>query len=187
MTMTTAVKNGVDVQKLGMFIEEVKREPWKARLTFTVKSEWKGGFRAVHTASDYIVGNETAAHASPQSIASDEPPEILGSDAGISPAELLLSALASCLSVGYAANAAGMGIDLKQLRFEITGHGDLQGFMNLNGVRPGITEIEVKTFLEADAPRAQLEELHEIVNSRSPIWDTLKNPVDVRSELVVLS
>jgi len=187
MTMTTAVKNGVDVQKLGMFIEEVKREPWKARLAFTVKSEWKGGFRAVHTASEYIVGNETGAHATSHSIASDEPREILGSDAGISPAELLLSALASCLSVGYAANAAGMGIDLKEVRFEITGHGDLQGFMNLNGVRPAVTEIEVKAFLKADAPRVQLEELHEIVNSRSPIWDTLKNPVDVRSELVVLS
>jgi uncharacterized OsmC-like protein len=187
MTMTTAVKNGVDLQKLGTFIEEVKREPWKARLTFTVKSEWQGGFRAVHTVSNYIVGNGEGAHTKAHSVASDEPREILGNDAGISPSELLLSALASCLSVGYAANAAGMGIDLKEVRFEITGHGDLQGFMNLNGVRPGLTEVDVKTFIKADAPRAQLEELHEIVNGRSPVWDTLKNPIDVRSELVVLS
>jgi uncharacterized OsmC-like protein len=187
MTMTTAVKNGVDVQKLQTLIEDVKREPWRARLTFTVKSEWKGGFRAIHTTSDYIVGDEAGTHAKAHSIASDEPREILGSDAGISPSEVLLSALASCLSVGYAANAAGMGIDLKEVRFEITGRGDLQGFMNLNGVRPGITEVDVKTFVNADAPREQIEELHQIVNSRSPIWDTLKNPIDVRSELVVLS
>jgi uncharacterized OsmC-like protein len=184
MVMTSTV-NGVDVQKLGNLIEDVKREPWKARLSFTVKSEWKGGFRAVHTVSDYVVGDETAAHSKAHSITTDEPLQILGKDAGISPSEVLLSALASCLSVGYAANAAGMGIDIKELRFEITGQGDLQGFMNLNGVRPGITEVHVKTFIQADASRQQLEELHQIVNSRSPIWDTICKPVDVSSELVV--
>jgi len=186
MTMTSAVKNGVDLQKLGTLIEDVKREPWRARLTFTVQSEWKGGFRSLHTTSDYVVGDEKGSRAKPHTLASDEPPQILGTDSGLSPTEVLLSALASCLSVGYAANAAGMGIDLKELRFEITGHGDLQGFMNLNGVRPGVTEIEVRTFLKADAPGEQLQELHRIVNARSPIWDTISRPVDVRSELVVM-
>jgi organic hydroperoxide reductase OsmC/OhrA len=112
MAMTTAVKNGVDVRKLGTLIEDVKREPWRARLTFTIQSEWKGGFRALHTTSDYVVGDEQGTRRTPHSLASDEPAQILGSDSGMSPTEVVLSALASCLSVGYAANAAGMGIDL---------------------------------------------------------------------------
>jgi uncharacterized OsmC-like protein len=187
MAMTTTVKNGVDVQKLTNLIEDVKREPWKARFSFTVKSEWKGGFRAVHTVSDYVIGDDLDTHATPHSVTTDEPTPILGNDGGISPTEVLLSSLASCLSVGYAANAAGMGIDLRELRFEITGHGDLQGFMGLNGVRPGITDIDVRTFITSDAPREKLEELHDIVNSRSPIWDTISQPVSVNSELHVMS
>jgi uncharacterized OsmC-like protein len=185
--MATTIRNGVDVQKLGSLIEDVKREPWRARLTMTVRSEWKGGCRALHTVSDYEVGDESGAHTESHSVATDEPREILGSDAGISPTEMLLSALASCLSVGYAANAAGMGIDLQEVRFEITGRADLQGFMNLNGVRPGISDVEVKTFIKAEAPKEQLEELHRIVNSRSPLWDTISHPVNVSSRLVVES
>jgi uncharacterized OsmC-like protein len=185
MATTTMTKNGVDVQKLTNLIEDVKREPWKGRLSFTVKSEWKGGFKAVHTVSQYEVGDEQNDHSVQHSVKSDEPAAILGADSGISPTELILSSLASCLSVGYAANAAAMGIDLKEVRFELTGHGDLQGFMNLNDVRPGLTEVDVRTYVRSDAPREKLQELHDHVNAHSPMWDTISNPVKVRSQLMV--
>ena len=183
MALTTAFKNGVDVQKLTTMVEDVKREPWRGRLTFSIRSEWKGGFKALHTVSDYSVGDERARHAKEHSLLSDEPAAILGNDSGISPSELILTALASCLSVGYAANATAMGIDLQEVRFEMTAHGDLQGFMNLNGVRPGLPEIDVKTFIRSNAPADQLRELHDYVNAHSPLWDTISNPVTIRSEL----
>lgn len=185
MAITTTLRNGVDVNKLTAFIEGVKGEPWKGRLSFTVKSEWTGGFRARHTVSSYAVGDERENHVTDHTVLSDEPKAILGSDAGISPSELILSALASCLTVGYAANAAAMGIDLQEVRFELNAEGDLQGFMNLNDVRPGLTDITVKTHIRSTASREKLQELHDYVNAHSPIWDTISNPVNVKSELAV--
>ena len=184
MTVVTTIKNGVDVQRLMTMVEDVKREPWKGRLQFTVRSEWKGGFQARHTPGEYVIGDQAKEHQAQHSVTSDEPPEILGKDAGPSPSELVLSALASCLTVGYAANAAAKGIDLQELRFEINADGDLQGFMNLNDVRPGLTDISLKVYLKANAPYEQLQELHDYVNTHSPIWDTISNPVKVRSQLM---
>jgi uncharacterized OsmC-like protein len=183
MATTTTIRNGVDVQKLTSMVEDVKREPWKGRIAFSLKTEWTGGLQARHTVSTYEVGDVPSEHTTAHSMTSDEPERILGSDAGFSPSELILSALASCLTVGYAVNAAAMGIDLKGLRLELTGTGDLQGFMNLNGVRPGLDEVRVKAFVRSDAPFDTLRELHDQVNAHSPIWDSLANPVKVVSEL----
>lgn len=183
MTTTATVRNGVDVQKLTSMVEDVKREPWKGRIAFCVRSEWTGGFKARHTVSTYEVGDEAADHLVAHSMVSDEPEAVLGSDAGFSPTELILSALASCLTVGYAANAAAMGIDLQDLRLEVTGRGSLEGFMDLNGARPGLEEVSVKAFVRSPAPPDRLRELHDYVNAHSPMWDSLANPVKVTSHL----
>lgn len=178
------IRNGVDVDKLGTMIESVKRDPKHAALKFSVHSEWKGGLKAQHTSGEYTVGFKTTKHAQPRVIVTDEPPEVLGTDGGVSPAELILTSLASCLMVGYSANAAAMGIDLQSITLDLTGEGDLQGFMNLGNVRPGLSKISVQARVKANAPAAKLKELHDYVNQHSPIWDTLSNPVKVESRLI---
>jgi uncharacterized OsmC-like protein len=183
MTTTTTLRNGVDVQKLTTLVESVSREPWKGRIAFTVKSRWTGGFKARHTVSTYEVGDEAGDHLVGHSMVSDEPEAVLGSDAGFSPTELILSALASCLAVGYAANATAMGIELQDVRLEVSGRGSLEGFMNLNGKRPGLDEIAVKAFVRSEAPPEKLRELHDYVTAHSPMWDSLANPVKVTCEL----
>lgn len=178
------IRNGVDVDRLGGMVEAVKQDPKLAALSFSVHSEWKGGLKAEHSGGQYTVGVTSAQHRQRRSVLTDEPPEILGSDSGVSPAEMTLAALASCLMVGYAANAAAMGIDIEHLSLDLTGEGDLQGFMNLGRVRPGLSRIAVKVSLKANAPREKIQELHDYVNAHSPIWDTLSNPVKVESTLV---
>lgn len=178
------IRNGVDVDKLGNLVEAVKNDPKLAALKFTVHSEWKGGLKAQHSGGQYTVGVKTSRHKQAPTIMTDEPPEVLGTDAGVSPAEMTLAALASCLMVGYAANAAAMGIDLQSVTLDITGDGDLQGFMNLGTMRPGLTKISVQANVKANAPRARLQELHDYVNQHSPIWDTIANPVRIESRLI---
>lgn len=178
------MRNGVDVEKLGSMVEAVKNDPQLAKLRFTVHSEWKGGLKAQHAGGEYTVGIKTSRHKQARPILTDEPVEVLGSDAGVSPAEMTLAALGSCLMVGYAANAAAMGIDLQEVTLDIAGEGDLQGFMNIGKTRPGLSRIEVQAFIKANAPRAKLQELHDFVNQHSPIWDTIANPVRVQSRLI---
>lgn len=177
------MRNGVDVEKLGSMVEAVKNDPQLAKLRFTVHSEWKGGLKAQHAAGEYTVGMKRARHEQTRPITTDEPREILGSDAGVSPAEMTLAALGSCLMVGYSASAAAMGIDLQSVTLDITGDGDLQGFMNIGNERPGLSHITVNATVHADAPRAKLQELHDYVNAHSPIWDTIANPVRIESRL----
>ena len=179
------VKNGVNVNDLMMAIEGVKEDPDNGKLTFSVHSRWKDGFKAEHKSADYVVGKESGNHAQNHTVTTDEPKEILGEDTGISPAETLLSSLAACLTVGYAANAAAMGIDIDEMNFEITGNGSLEGFMNIGDSRPGLKNISVKTHIKSSAPDSKLQELHDFVNAHSPIWDTIRNPVKVESELTV--
>ncbi len=182
--MSNNVRNGVNVADLMAAIEAVKMDPANGKLAFTVNSKWTDGFKAVHTASDYIVGKEPGKHSKNHSISTDEPAEVLGSDAGISPAETLISSLAACLTVGYAANAAALGIDLDELSFQITGDGSLEGFMNIGNKRPGLSDIKIKTFIKSSAPAEKLKELHDYVNEHSPILDTICNPVKIESQIV---
>lgn len=183
--MPAVIRNGVDVDQLNEAVEAVKQDPANGKLEFQVRSEWLGGFRARHTTGDYSVGQQPGSHQSDHVLVTDEPKEILGSDSGISPAETLLSALASCLAVGYAANAAALGIDLEELTFEITGQGSLEGFMNLNGARPGLGGIRIQARIRSDAPPEKLQELHDYVNAHSPILDTICNPVSIESSVAV--
>lgn len=177
------MRNGVDVDKLGKMVESVKRDPKQSMLKYSVHSEWKGGLKAQHSAGQYTVGTKTTNHNQTRSILTDEPPEVLGTDAGVSPAEMTLAALASCLMVGYAANAAAMGIDLTEVTLDIAADGDLKGFMNVDRTRPGLSRISVKANVKSNAPRDKIQELHDYVNAHSPIWDTIANPVQIESRL----
>jgi uncharacterized OsmC-like protein len=183
--MPAVIKNGVDVDQLKQAIGAVEADPTNGKLQFQVRSEWLGGFRARHTTAGYSVGTQQGTREKNHVLVTDEPKEILGGDGGISPAETLLSALASCLAVGYAANAAAMDIDLDEVTFEITGVGSLEGFMNLNDARPGLGGIRIQARIKSSAPAAKLQELHDYVNAHSPILDTICNPVSIESEVVV--
>jgi uncharacterized OsmC-like protein len=178
------IRNGVNVDDLMAAIEAVKMDAADGKLTFTVNTKWKGGFKGEHTTSSYAVGKEAGKRAKPHTLSTDEPNEVLGTDAGISPAETLISSLAACLTVGYAANAAALGIDLDELSFEITGNGSLEGFMNIRDQRPGLSDLKINTIVKSSAPDEKLQELHNYVNEHSPIWDTICNPVKIESKIV---
>jgi uncharacterized OsmC-like protein len=182
--MSNEIRNGVNVTDLMGAIEAVKEDPANGKITFCVNTNWTGGFQASHSTSDYAVGPEKGKRANPHTVTTDEPNEVLGSDTGISPAETLITSLAACLTVGYAANAAAMGIDLDDLKFEITGNGSLEGFMNIGDARPGLHNLDIKAIVKSSAPADKLQELHDYVNDHSPIWDTICNPVEVRSSMV---
>lgn len=188
VTATEAtVRNGVNVEDLLGAIEAVTEDAENGRLTFSTSSRWLGGFRARHAPGAYRVGGESCAHSTDLSIVSDEPTEILGTDQGISPAELILSSLAACLIVGYAANAAALGIDLFDVSVEISTRASLEGFMNIRDARPGLESISVHVKVTTDAPAEAVAELHDYVNAHSPVWDTLSRPIPLRSELLVTS
>ncbi len=108
--------NDVNVAKLTDVIQTLKENPEAAEPfnKWNAHVKWLGGFRTAIQAGGYT-------------FRSDEPEELAGTGTGPNPAQLLLSATASCLAVGYAANATARGIKIDEL--EINAEGELDNIL----------------------------------------------------------
>lgn len=158
--------NGINVGDLQQFAQNVGNNPEQGIVRFNVKTAWQGQTRTVATVSHYELGGEK--HARHFEIAADEPEELLGQNTAPNPQELLMAALNACMSVGYAANAAAMGITLHSLEIETEGQLDLRGFLGLDAsVNPGYDEVAYVVRLRTDATRERVEELHDIATKTS--------------------
>jgi uncharacterized OsmC-like protein len=185
MVTTAQLRNGVDVQLLGETIEAIKENPALARFQFRTQSTWEGGARSTTSIdSFYGVGTEQH-HQQTHRLTGDEPAALLGSDSGPNAVETVLSALASCLAVGYAYNAAAQGIEIEELHFQLDGELDLRAFLGLSEeVRPGYESIQVRYQVKSLASREQLVELCDYVQRTSPVLDMLANRVPISVELI---
>lgn len=177
--------HGVDVEKLTETIETVSESPGIGKFRFYAETEWTDALHSVTSIADFDQAGERV-HSREFHIEGDEPEQILGERTAPNAVELLLAALGSCLSVGYAANAAAMGIELEDLRFELSGEVDLRGFLGISDdIRAGYQEITVTTYVDADAPVEELENLRERVEATSPLVDNIMNKVQMETELIM--
>ncbi len=173
--------HGVNVDQLVGTIKAIKENPDLARFRFRAVTEWvDGGHSRTKIQGFYGAGVEDASRNSPFVLEGDEPPVLLGSNAGPNAVETVLSALASCLTVGLVYNAAARDIKVDSLIFALEGDIDLHGFLGLSDrVRPGYQNIRLSCTVRSDAPREKLEELWEYVQRTSPVLDIVRNPVPV--------
>lgn len=181
MTATVSALNGVDVTRLVDTVNAIKTDPSLADFQFRAHTEWEGGGKSRTTIKEFVhAGSPDTSRTKAFEVIGDEPEVLLGSNAGPNAVEAALSALASCLAVGYAYNAAARGIAIEKLAFDLEGDLDLRGFLGLDSsIRPGFGAIRLTWSVESEAPRQQLEELCDYVQQTSPVLDLLRNPVPV--------
>ncbi len=177
--MTTV--NGVNVDQIVSTVNAVKAEPDLARFRFRSTTEWvNGGHSRTQIQGFYGAGQEDTSRGTAFTLEGDEPSVLAGSNLGPNAVEAILYALASCLTVGFAYNAAVQGIQIDALDFTLEGEIDLHGFLGLSkNVRPGYQHIHVSCRLKSDASREKLLELCEYVQRTSPVLDIIRNPVPV--------
>ncbi len=180
------VRNGVNVDQLIGTINAIKDNPDLAHFHFRATNEWvSGGHSRTMIQSFYGAGSEDTSRSGPFILEGDEPPVLLGGNAGPNAVEAVLHALASCLAVGFVYNAAAQGVQVDGLEFDLEGDIDLHGFLGLSEqIRPGYQNIRVSYRVKSDAPREKLEELCEYVQKTSPVLDIIRNPVPVSVTLV---
>ncbi len=177
--------HGVDVEQLTETIETVSERPDVGQFRFYAETEWTEALRSITSIAAFDQAGDRV-RTREFRVEGDEPEQILGERTAPNAVELLLAAIGSCLSVGYAANAAAMGIELDDLRFELSGEVDLRGFLGISeDVRAGYEEVTVTTYVDADAPAEELETLRERVEATSPLVDSVTNEVPLQTELVV--
>lgn len=157
----------VDLDAFDATRAAVRDDPSAGRGAFATVTHWQDGTRARTTARSFAI--ET-----------DEPAPLGGTDRAVDPMELLLASLGTCLTIGWATQAAKRGIDFRDLRIEVTGDYDLRGYLDLEEhVRPGFSRISYTVHVDADAPVEVLEEIRRAAERTSPMFDNITHGAPV--------
>jgi len=166
---------------VGRYDQRHQSQPRSARFKFRAENQWvNGGHSRTTIKGFYGAGGEDASRTHPFILEGDEPPLLLGNNAGPNAVEAVLHALASCLAVGFVYNAATQGIRVEKLDFTLEGDIDLHGFLGLSDkVRPGYQNIRLTYRVKSNAPRSKIEALCDYVQKTSPVLDIIRNPVPV--------
>jgi uncharacterized OsmC-like protein len=179
MTMTGMI-NGVDVGRLSETIDAIKHDPEIATFRFRASNHWESGGHNMTTIHDFYGAKQNVEHRQDFHIAADEPEMLLGNDLGANPVEMVLTALAGCLTTTLVYHAAARGVTIRAVESELEGDLDLRGFLGMSDtVRRGYTNIGVNMRVDADASQEMIDELVELAQKLSPVFDIVSNPVNV--------
>ncbi|CAM5347553.1 TPA: OsmC family protein [Pseudomonas aeruginosa] len=180
----TSSLNGINVPAFQEFADTIRKEPSNAEAKFEVNTRWDGQTRSVASVKSYDLRGQS--HARDFTIVADEPTELLGTNTAPNPQELLMAALNACMTVGYVANAAAMGITVRSLEIDTIGSLDLRGFLGLDeNVNPGYDEVQYTVRIDADGTPEQMEQIHQAVMRTSPNFANFARAIRMVPKLVV--
>lgn len=178
----TDLPNGIDVQALAQFSQAVAEVPARGVVSFGVETRWLGGTHSVAKATTMILGDTAVPRRF--EIAADEPESLLGRDTAANPQELLLAAMNACMTVGYIANAAAMGIIVRDFRIAARGSLDLRGFLGIDPeINPGYDEIEYDVTIDSDASEEAIDRLHRMVQATSPNFHNMARAIRMKATI----
>jgi uncharacterized OsmC-like protein len=176
--------NGLNVDELFATVDAIKVEPEIARFNFRASNKWVSGGNNQTKINEYSGACQEFSRDEPFVIQKDVPPILLGNDRGANPVEYVLAALAGCLTTSLVYHAAARGIKIEEVESAYEGDIDLRGFLGMNGsVRNGYENIRISLKVKGDASEKELQELVEIAQKHSPVFDIVTNKVPVLIEL----
>ena len=175
--------NGVNTPTLLATIDAVGKQPELARFQFRATSRWVSGTHSQSTMLGFYGAGGEHEHILPYKADGDHPAVLCGADAGPTPVEWVLHAIATCLMSGIGNIAAARGIRLSKVEATLTGDIDLRGILGLSDkVRNGYERLKISFDIEGDAPREKLEQVVLQAKARSAVYDIITNgiPVDIK-------
>ncbi|GEL17003.1 OsmC family protein [Pseudonocardia asaccharolytica] len=175
-----------DAKGLRENTEAVRRNPDLGHAVFRVSGVSAGGLAVDGRTGPLTQAGQTdQARSGRFTFRVDEPVSLGGNDTATSPAEYVLQALIGCYAVTITSLAALRDVELDSFTIETDFNINLAGFLGVGPqVRPGAESINIEVSLVSPtATRAQLEDLIKAVEERSPIRDTIANPVPVTTTL----
>ncbi len=165
MTQTTTI-NDVNVAELLEFKDAVKGDPSMADRNPTLTAHWVGGSRS------RIEFRDMTTH--------------LGGDDEFNPMQMLLATMAACDVDLIAMHASFLGLEIKDLSVEATGHFNVRSYLGLEGAPPsGYDAISYTVRLSAPgATPTQIEYLRERCERSSPVGDSLARAIPLKLNFV---
>jgi uncharacterized OsmC-like protein len=178
--------NDVNVEKVRATDAAVRQTPGLEKIMVKAKSTWCRGTMTQVTLSEwYAGGNRMTPPPRRFTIMVDEPPDLGGGDNAPFPIEVVLAALAGCVTNATATNAALFDVPIDGIEMELEAHVDARGFLGHDKtVRNGITDINYTITIQSPAPEAKVRKCKETIDRKSAVRDTLANPVNITSTFV---
>ena len=173
--------NGVNTQILNRVYESMRNQPELAKATFSVKSEWNGGFSVTSASKDFRSGGQNIERNTEYRMQYDFPNQLSGEDKGPTVCEGCMGSLAACLTQTIVAHASSRGVMIDSINIDVEGDVDMRGWSGIsNDVRAGAQQFKVNMNIKSNtASKEQINELREIGKRFSPAFDTLTNGTSV--------
>ena len=176
--------NGVNVSKLFETVGVIKEKPDIAKFNFKAKGKWINGGHNRTTINEFYGACQNFKRSQSFVFEKDELPVLLGEDHGANPVEYVFAALDGCLTTSLIYHAAAQGIKIDEVETSFSGDLDLHGFLGLDeNIRNGYEKIKVTFKIKADAPKEKLQELVQLAQKRSPVFDIVTHPTPVEVSL----
>jgi uncharacterized OsmC-like protein len=172
--------NGVDVPTLFATIGAVDAQRELAQFRFRATNTWQKGTHSRSTVKSFYGAGGEHEHVREFVIDADHPQVLVGEDNAPTPVELVLAALASCLTAGIGNIASARGVELYSVESNLEGQANLEGLLGLSDeVRNGFSKITADFTIKGDAPEEKLKAIVEQSKNRSAVFDIITNQVPV--------
>jgi uncharacterized OsmC-like protein len=177
-------RNGLNLEQMVQTVDAIRGNPSLGEFEFRAINQWIGGGENRSTIKAfYGAGSEDESRSEPFVFTNDEPPILLGDNKGANPVEVLLHALAGCVTTTTVLHATARGIKIHKLSTELVGNIDVQGLLALDDTVPvGYESINIKMDIEADCSDEEIDELLSFAKDHSPVCNTVCKPVPVTLE-----
>jgi len=183
-TIATPVDNGVDVEFLRQAREMLTAEPEGAKFKWRVSNTWVRGTHSRTTCKGYFGLGEEQSHRQEFTFEGDHPELFASEDNGATPTEIVLAALASCLTAGVASVAQHREIQLRSVSATLEADMDVRGVLGVDTeVRNGFGNVKVTYSIDADATPDEIKALVAQSQKRSAVFDIVTNPTNVSVEV----
>jgi uncharacterized OsmC-like protein len=178
--------NDVNVPKFKEFDGIVRKNPPVSKATVKLKSTWRRGTKAlIEVGTIQALGRDLFPRTRRFWIMTDDPDVLGGVDSAPTPAETLVAALAGCLTSGIASNAALFDVPLDEIDIDMEADMDFRGLLGHDkSVRNGFSDIRYTVTIKSPAPEDKVRRCKETIDRKSPVRDTLANPVRITSDFV---
>jgi len=181
----SSVNNGVNVQALLDAREALKGAPGATKFNWRASCKWENGTYSKTTIQQFQGLGQEQSHKKSFTFDADHPEIFAAEDRGVTPVEIVLAGLASCLTAGVAAVAQNREIQLKSVEATLEGDMDVRGILGIDSdVRNGFSGIKVTYNIDADASADDIKALVAQSQKRSAVYDIITNPTNVKVEVV---
>ena len=179
-TATKPVDNGVNVAAILDAREALSQAPEAAKFTWRASCEWVNGTHSRSKIEGFFGLGEEQKHKKAFTLDADHPEIFASEDHGATPVEIVLGALASCLTAGVASVAQNRNIQLNSVKATLEAGMDLYGILGIDSdVRNGFDGIKVTYDIDADASKEEIEAIVAQSQKRSAVYDVITNPTNV--------